>query len=71
MDEGGWQPGASTPMRKIFSDDFPRDAVSGARGGHTVDFRAVQSGLLEQWLGSDAEAIIPSAAKFTRPQLIR
>jgi uncharacterized protein (DUF1501 family) len=37
----------------------------------TCDFRAVQSALLEQWLGSDAAAIIPSAAGFNRPQVIR
>jgi uncharacterized protein (DUF1501 family) len=37
----------------------------------TCDFRAVQSALLEQWLGADAEAIIPGAAKFGRPQVIR
>jgi uncharacterized protein (DUF1501 family) len=37
----------------------------------TCDFRAVQSALLEQWLGTDAAAIIPSAAKFRRPELIR
>jgi uncharacterized protein (DUF1501 family) len=37
----------------------------------TVDYRAVQSALLEQWLGADAAAIIPSAAGFKRPQVIR
>ena len=37
----------------------------------TCDFRAVQSALLEQWLGADAEAIIPGAASFQRPQVIR
>ena len=37
----------------------------------TSDFRGLYSALLEQWLGADAEAIIPSAAKFARPQLIR
>lgn len=37
----------------------------------TCDFRAVQSALLEQWLGADAEAIIPSAARMGRPRLIR
>jgi uncharacterized protein (DUF1501 family) len=37
----------------------------------TCDFRAVQSALLEQWLGADAEAIIPGAARMRRPQLIR
>ena len=37
----------------------------------TCDFRAVQSALLEQWLGADAGAIIPGAASFQRPQVIR
>jgi uncharacterized protein (DUF1501 family) len=35
------------------------------------DFRAVYSALLEQWLGSDAGAVIPDAARFARPALIR
>ncbi|MGH3071089.1 MAG: DUF1501 domain-containing protein [Gaiellaceae bacterium] len=37
----------------------------------TSDFRGLYSALLEQWLGADAEAIIPGAAKFARPKLIR
>jgi uncharacterized protein (DUF1501 family) len=37
----------------------------------TCDFRAVQSALLEQWLGADAASIIPTGAKFSRPDLIR
>ena len=37
----------------------------------TCDYRALQSALLEQWLGADAEAIIPGAAKFARPRVIR
>ena len=37
----------------------------------TCDYRALQSALLEQWLGADAEAIIPGAASFRRPQVIR
>ena len=37
----------------------------------TSDFRGVYSALLEQWLGADAEAIVPGAAKFARPKLIR
>ena len=37
----------------------------------TSDFRGLYSALLEQWLGADAEAIIPGAGKFIRPQLIR
>ena len=37
----------------------------------TCDFRAVQSALLEQWLDTDAAAVIPGAAGFGRPRLIR
>jgi uncharacterized protein (DUF1501 family) len=37
----------------------------------TSDFRGVYSALLEQWLGADAAAIIPGAASFQRPALIR
>jgi uncharacterized protein (DUF1501 family) len=37
----------------------------------TSDFRGVYSALLEQWLGADAEAIIPGAGKFIQPKLIR
>ena len=37
----------------------------------TCDYRAIQSALLEQWLNADAAAIIPGAAGFKRPQVIR
>ena len=37
----------------------------------TADFRGVYCSLLEQWLGTDAGAVIPGAASFQRPQLIR
>ncbi|UUY06361.1 DUF1501 domain-containing protein [Svornostia abyssi] len=37
----------------------------------TSDFRAVYSSLLEQWLGADAAAIIPGAAKFGRPRVVK
>ena len=37
----------------------------------TSDFRGLYSALLEQWLGADAEAIIPSARTFARPKVIR
>jgi uncharacterized protein (DUF1501 family) len=37
----------------------------------TADFRAVYAALLEQWLGVDGNAIIPAAAAFSRPQLLR
>jgi uncharacterized protein (DUF1501 family) len=37
----------------------------------TSDFRAMYCSLLEQWLDFDAEAIIPGAAGFARPTLIK
>jgi uncharacterized protein (DUF1501 family) len=37
----------------------------------TVDYRAVYSSLLEQWLGTDAEGIVPGASGFARPKLVR
>ena len=37
----------------------------------TADFRGVYAALLEQWLGVDAEAIIPGAHKFKRPTILR
>ncbi|HUQ22548.1 MAG TPA: hypothetical protein VM049_05980, partial [Gaiellaceae bacterium] len=37
----------------------------------TSDFRGLYSALLEQWLGADAEAIIPGARSFARPKILR
>jgi uncharacterized protein (DUF1501 family) len=37
----------------------------------TADFRGLYCALLEQWLGTDASAVIPGAAAFERPQLLR
>ncbi|MEA2493634.1 MAG: hypothetical protein QOJ29_1545 [Thermoleophilaceae bacterium] len=37
----------------------------------TSDFRGLYCALLEQWLGTDAGAVIPGASAFTRPALIR
>ena len=37
----------------------------------TSDFRGLYSSLLEEWLGTDAEAIIPSARSFARPKILR
>jgi uncharacterized protein (DUF1501 family) len=37
----------------------------------TSDFRGVYCGLLEQWLGHDAGAVIPEAARFARPALVK
>jgi uncharacterized protein (DUF1501 family) len=36
----------------------------------TSDFRGMYCSLLEQWLGYDAEAIIPGASGFARPTLV-
>jgi uncharacterized protein (DUF1501 family) len=37
----------------------------------TSDFRALYCSLLEQWLGVDAGPIIPGAASFPRPQVVK
>jgi uncharacterized protein (DUF1501 family) len=37
----------------------------------TSDFRSVYASLLEQWLGFDAARVIPGAAKFARPVLVK
>jgi uncharacterized protein (DUF1501 family) len=37
----------------------------------TTDFRAIYCSLLEQWLGHDAAGVIPGAAGFARPALVR
>jgi uncharacterized protein (DUF1501 family) len=37
----------------------------------TADFRAVYSALLEQWLDTDAAAVIPAAKTFPRPTLVK
>ena len=37
----------------------------------TADFRAVYCSMLEQWLGTEADGIIPGASSFARPALVR
>jgi uncharacterized protein (DUF1501 family) len=37
----------------------------------TSDFRGLYGSLLEQWLGADAEAIIPGARSFAQPKILR
>jgi uncharacterized protein (DUF1501 family) len=37
----------------------------------TVDYRSVYSSVLEQWLGTDAAAVIPKARSFPRVPLLR
>ena len=44
------------------------DAAGNLRA--TTDFRGLYSGLLEQWLGTDANGIVADAGRFPRPALI-
>jgi uncharacterized protein (DUF1501 family) len=37
----------------------------------TSDFRGVYAGILEQWFGVDGAAVIPNAASFGRPALVK
>ena len=37
----------------------------------TVDFRTVYASLIEQWLGTDAGAVLPNAGALGRVQLVR
>ena len=37
----------------------------------TADFRAVYAALLEQWFGTDSNAILPGISSFARPALLR
>lgn len=36
----------------------------------TADFRAVYAAILEQWLGADANAVLPAASGYQRPTLL-
>lgn len=61
-----------TPARGRMVGEFPGLASLDAHGNlrHSVDFRAVYAGLLEQWLQADPGPIIPGADAFTLPQLV-
>jgi uncharacterized protein (DUF1501 family) len=37
----------------------------------TSDFRGLYGAILEDWLGTDADAIIPGARKFSRPKIVK
>lgn len=37
----------------------------------TADFRQIYCGLLERWFGVDAAAVVPDAARFSRPALVK
>jgi uncharacterized protein (DUF1501 family) len=64
-----------TRVRGRMIGEFPGLAGSGLDSDGnlvaTADFRSVYSSLLEQWLGVEAERVIPGAGSFARPLLIR
>jgi len=37
----------------------------------TADFRAIYSGILEQWFNTDANAVLPDVKSFERPKLLK
>ena len=37
----------------------------------TADYRGLYAALLEQWLGVDAATVLPDAAQFARPEVVR
>ena len=55
------------------SGEFPGLAKLDEHGNlrATSDFRGLYGSLLEQWLGADAEAIIPGARSFAQPKILR
>ena len=64
-----------TKAKGTMVGEFPGLGASqlDARGNlkATADFRGLYRGLLEQWFGVDATGIVPDAAKFAAPALIR
>ncbi|HEY7197675.1 MAG TPA: DUF1501 domain-containing protein [Gaiellaceae bacterium] len=62
-----------SPVRGQMVGEFPGLATGLDSEGNlkaTSDFRGLYCSLLEQWLGTDAEGIIPNAAGFARPAVI-
>ena len=53
--------------------EFPGLSTLDPRGNlrATSDFRSMYCSLLEQWLGHDADGIIPGASSFARPVLVK
>lgn len=53
--------------------EFPGLTTLDPRGNlrATSDFRGMYCSLLEQWFGHDAASVIPGAAAFTRPALVK
>ena len=52
----------------------PRPLTASTTHGNltaTSDFRGVYAGLLEQWFGTDAGAVLPGVDAFARPALLK
>jgi uncharacterized protein (DUF1501 family) len=62
-----------TPATGTMVAEWPDLATLDANGNQieNVDYRGVYCSLLEQWFGQDATAVIPSAAQFSRYQLLK
>jgi uncharacterized protein (DUF1501 family) len=60
-----------TRARSGVLSEYPRSTDRQGNLEVTVDFRRVYSSLLEQWLGTDAGAVIPRAGGFGRVELVR
>ncbi len=60
-------------VRGTMIGEFPGLATLDRDGNlrATSDFRGLYSALLEDWLGTDAGAIIPDAKRFVRPTILR
>jgi uncharacterized protein (DUF1501 family) len=62
-----------SPVRGQMIGEFPGLANGLDSQGNlkpTADYRALYCSLLEQWLGTDADGIIPNAGAFGRPAVI-
>jgi uncharacterized protein (DUF1501 family) len=61
-----------TKVQNQMIGEFPGLATLDAQDNvvSTIDYRSVYCSLLEQWLGVDAEAVIPGASGFARPTLL-
>ena len=62
-----------TKARGQMVGEFPGLSSLDPRGNlrATSDFRSMYCSLLEQWLGHDANGIIPGASSFARPVLVK
>jgi uncharacterized protein (DUF1501 family) len=62
-----------TRVRGTAIGEYPGLATLDPNGNlrATTDFRGLYAALLEDWLGTDADGIIPGARSFQRPQILK